>query len=244
MLLQFHHFFIFVPKGAPLVDHLQNVGFSEGSRNTHSGQGTANRRLFFQNGMLEFIWADNLSELKSPITASTRLWERSQYQSSGFSPFGICLCPSADTREAIEEPFLGWAYHPQYIPPGYSIWVAANDACPWEPMIFYLPFVRLHGPDISGKEPIHHPNGAQRIDKITVTMRTPRGDPSDAAQKLKSVGRVELLAGDRPHAEIKIMGNSPSIIDLTQWCPLKIILQERTQSLRKVIRAQDQVDKS
>ncbi|MCX6123839.1 MAG: hypothetical protein NTV34_03705 [Proteobacteria bacterium] len=128
--LQFHHFFVFVSRDAPVVDHLQQSGFLEGSRNTHPGQGTENRRIFFQNGMLEFIWVNNLPDIKSPTTVPTRLVERSQYQDSDFSPFGICLCPPSETITPVEQPFQGRPYYPKYLPPGYAIWEADNDARP------------------------------------------------------------------------------------------------------------------
>ena len=70
MDIQFHHFFVFGERGAPVVSELtRHHGFGEGSRNAHPGQGTANRRIFFTNGMLELIWVENPTEIRSSVTA-------------------------------------------------------------------------------------------------------------------------------------------------------------------------------
>jgi hypothetical protein len=249
MTLEFHHLYIFVPRGAPQMDELVAAGFCEGSRNSHPGQGTENRRVFFRNGMLEFIWVENPVELTSALTAPTRLLERSQYQSSGFSPFGVCLCSGEAPSQVVQapqtvqappvvqsphsipyQPFEGWAYRPSYLPPGISIWQGANDAFPWEPAIFYLAGVKPYGPELAEREPIHHANGAESIKKIRITMRKPSSETSaapssSAATTLKSVETIELRAGDAPFAEIEISGSRSFTMDLGQKCPLRLVVR-------------------
>jgi len=50
------HLYVLASVGAPEADRLLDAGFVEGSRNAHRGQGTANRRFFFSDTMLEFLW--------------------------------------------------------------------------------------------------------------------------------------------------------------------------------------------
>jgi Glyoxalase-like domain len=50
------HAFIACSPGAPEAGALLRLGFIEGQGNTHPGQGTANRRFFFENFMLELLW--------------------------------------------------------------------------------------------------------------------------------------------------------------------------------------------
>ena len=57
--LKLDHVFILVEPRAKVADRLLEQGFREGARNTHLGQGTANRRFYFANGMLEFLWMRN-----------------------------------------------------------------------------------------------------------------------------------------------------------------------------------------
>jgi hypothetical protein len=49
--VELDHAFIACRPGAPEADALLRQGFVEGSPNTHPGQGTANRRFFFDNFM-------------------------------------------------------------------------------------------------------------------------------------------------------------------------------------------------
>ena len=50
------HLFVTVSQGAPEVAPLRRLGFHEGGQNVHPGQGTACRRIFFENVYLELIW--------------------------------------------------------------------------------------------------------------------------------------------------------------------------------------------
>src|SRR5450755_422213 len=82
------HVFICTTMGAPAADRLRQFGLVEGSPNQHPGQGTACRRFFFRNAMLELLWVAAVAEVQSDQTCRTRLWER---WSGAASPFGIIL---------------------------------------------------------------------------------------------------------------------------------------------------------
>lgn len=56
MNLELDHVFIVVEPEAQVVDRLLTLGFQEGPSNTHPVQGTANRRIYFANGMVEFLF--------------------------------------------------------------------------------------------------------------------------------------------------------------------------------------------
>ncbi|MFP4441235.1 MAG: hypothetical protein ACLFVO_28720 [Chloroflexaceae bacterium] len=49
------HLFVTLPPEAPGIELVLALGLREGTRNVHPGQGTANRRIFFRNAMLEFL---------------------------------------------------------------------------------------------------------------------------------------------------------------------------------------------
>ena len=85
------HVFVLTESGAPSCASLTALGFVEGEPNSHPGQGTANRRFFFANAMLELLWVDDPSEARRPPADRLQLWERSEGRGSGASPFGICL---------------------------------------------------------------------------------------------------------------------------------------------------------
>ena len=74
MHLSIDHIFIWTSKGAPEAEHLKEFGLEEGSPNRHPGQGTACRRFFFHNAMLELLWIENETEVQSEAIRPTRLW--------------------------------------------------------------------------------------------------------------------------------------------------------------------------
>lgn len=75
MGIELDHVFVCVAAGAPEGNRLTTFGLIEGTPNSHPGQGTANRRFFFRNAMLELLYVHDEREARSPLVAPTRLWE-------------------------------------------------------------------------------------------------------------------------------------------------------------------------
>ena len=147
--------------GAPEGDALLTLGFVEGSGNTHPGQGTANRRFFFENFMLELLWVANPKEAQSERTQRTRLWERWAQRGQGVCPFGIVF-RSTDDRPT-PAPFPVWSYAPSYMPAGMSIEIAEGTTLS-EPGLFYLSFQRR----AASREPILHAMPIRKVCGIAV----------------------------------------------------------------------------
>ena len=202
MPIEFDHLFIFTTTGAPNVDQLLNTGLLEGQRNVHPGQGTANRRIFFHNAMLEFIWVHNRAEVLSPVIKPLRLWERFRYQETGFSPFGIALRSTGQSPESSNKlPFDTWAFNPPYLPDHLQIDVARNEANIGEPLIFYIPFgARPDTHSRENRQPLAHPLGFREITglKLTITTSLPK---SAAVRTLEQRNAIAIFHGERPLAE-------------------------------------------
>jgi len=198
MKLELDHLFICTTAGAPEVDELLAFGLTEGTRNNHPGQGTTNRRIFFQNAMLEFLWVDNEPEVRRPVIAPTHLWERWQYRHSGYSPFGLCVRP--ETGTAL--PFATWAYCPPYLPPPLQIDIAAVTR-PVEPLLFVIPFGGR--PDTfpaDRRQPLEHACGFREITDLE--MMIPNPEPlSSAVQFVHDTGLVKFRAGDEFRVDIE-----------------------------------------
>ncbi len=96
MNLELDHFFILVKPEARVADLLIAKGFEEGTRNIHPGQGTSNRRFFFANGMLEFIWVRDIAEAENGSGRDLRFPERDL--DSNASPFGVILRQKDDVN--------------------------------------------------------------------------------------------------------------------------------------------------
>ena len=136
------HVFICSEVGAPKADQLVALGLAEGTSNLHPGQGTACRRFFFHNAMLELVWVNDEQEARSPPITPARLWERWRYRFTGYSPFGVCLRPRSAQHAlagpAAALPFATWEYRPPYLPPELHFDVAAGTAAS-EPLVFATP---------------------------------------------------------------------------------------------------------
>ena len=193
-LLILDHVFVMSEVGAPVADRLVEAGFVEGSGNVHPGQGTANRRFFFHNGMLEFLWAFDPAEAQSELTRPTKLWERWQARADvgdeASSPFGVCARLGDGSIGKL--PFPSWRYRPRYLPDGWRIDFAECESLS-EPCWFVLtsPGADSRGGFQPVDEPLDHPLGLREI--TSVTLHTPSSEWSKGALAFQS-GRVVKLS--------------------------------------------------
>jgi len=93
------HLFILTDSGAPAADRVAELGITEGSRNVHPGQGTANRRFFFRNAMLELLWVSDPVEAAADPSVPARLLRRWCGRGVGACPFGLCFRPAGPGAE-------------------------------------------------------------------------------------------------------------------------------------------------
>ncbi|MBT8340155.1 MAG: VOC family protein [Desulfatitalea sp.] len=192
MSLELDHVFIFVSEGAPEADKLIKFGFSEGEPNVHPGQGTSNRRFFFDNMMLELLWVSNIDEAKSELTRQTMLWERWN-ERKNISPFGLIFRSSSK-----EVPFKGWEYKPKYLPDGLSFLVGNNSGILTEPIILKMP---------NGDRPAHKKNpilqnisGFNNVSSLCVKM--PLSLQSSTLRTIGSLERISFEESDNHVMEI------------------------------------------
>jgi hypothetical protein len=220
MTVELDHMFVCTGVGAPEADRLVAFGLSEGAPNTHPGQGTACRRFFFANAMLELLWVHDEREARSSLVAPTQLWER--WSSVGYSPFGICV--RQDQRRAATRPvlpFATWAYRPPYLPPEVHIDVASETANS-EPMMFAAPIGgRPDAVPTERRQPLVHPRGLEEITGIDVTL--PQTKPvSRAARALHQTGAVSFSSGNDHLAEIEFdQGGQGQSVDFRPLLPLR-----------------------
>ncbi len=194
MNLVLDHVFIFVSEGAPEADKLIEFGFSEGEPNIHLGQGTSNRRFFFNNMMLEFLWVSNLDEVKSELTKQTMLWERWNGRNST-SPFGIIFRSSNG-----KVPFESWEYKPKYLPDGLSFLVGNNSVLLNEPIIFKMP--NGGRPTPKKNPPLQNLSGFSNVSSLCVKM------PQTSSQSsiLKSIGSLEKISFKKSENHVMEIG--------------------------------------
>jgi hypothetical protein len=202
MATVFDHLFICTSVGAPEVDAILACGFTEGTSNSHPGQGTQNRRIFFQNAMLEFLWVMNEAEVRSPDIAPTRLWKRWNYQQTGYSPFGVICRTAIPYQPPAQLPFSTWAYRPPYLPPSLQIAVASHTPA-IEPMFCVIPFGgRPDALPAERAQPLDHACGAREITQVTISL--PVNQPlSAAARAVQAAACITFTEGSEHRAQIE-----------------------------------------
>lgn len=185
------HFVLICDPGAPQADALTRLGLVEGTGNVHDGQGTANRRFFFNNAYLELLWVDDLNESRRDLAFRTRLWERWLRRHEGACPFGIALRPDDPADAEEPPPFPTWAYHAPYLPPQVSIGIALATPLT-EPEFLYMNFAT--SPQSKAREPMEHPLGLREITHVHVA--SPARAQSQAAKTAATFGIASFTAGD------------------------------------------------
>jgi hypothetical protein len=186
------HLLVFAGVGAPEADRLVSLGLTEGSGNLHPGQGTANRRFFFRNTMLELLWVSDERDVRSNAIAPTRLWERLQWRRTGASPFGICFRGTAGLARAL--PFETWNYQPPYLANGMEIPVARATAAA-EPMLFAISSGgRPDAVPPDRREPIDHVIGVREITAVRVTLAGSRA-LTPTLQAVERLGIATFVRG-------------------------------------------------
>ncbi len=188
--MEFDHLFICVAEPATEAEQLIEFGLIEGTSNHHPGQGTANRRFFFQNGFIELLFATDLSELNSDLIAPTKLHERLNRKTHKISPFGVCFRPFEDEAEV---PFESWSYRPQYLPEHLDVKVAPSPTS--EPMWFYLSFgSRPDSASGEKRQPLVHDCGFRNITSVKI-YAPPFEALSEPAIFISDLSNVEYIEG-------------------------------------------------
>ncbi len=189
-MIELDHLFILTSVDAPEAAALIELGLEEGPGNVHPGQGTSNRRFFFEHNFLELLWVHDEEEVRTSVIAPTHLWERSRSSETGYSPFGLCVRPSADGKAVEERDVLPetWAYIPPYLPAGRQIEVVDNSTHPQEPMLFQIPPLPISGNDRTPQMVRRqHPLGVLTITKLRLLM---------PVRQSASLAMTRLLAAD------------------------------------------------
>ena len=188
MAIELDHAFVLTAPGAPVADRLIELGLVEGARNTHPGMGTANRRFFFANKMLELLFVVDEAETRSEPIVPARLWERSRSGETGASPFGLCLRRTEGEREPL--PFETWAFKPPFVGPNRDLPAAVGTAAE-EPFVFVTSTSvppSEYPPD--RRQPIDHPAGLREVTDVRVTVR----GVNDFSEPLRALERLGIAS--------------------------------------------------
>ncbi len=215
MTLEIDHVFICCSPSAPEAEALIRLGLCEGSPNTHPGQGTANRRFFFDNAFLELLWVADSAEALSAQTRPARLWERWSSRVSSGCPFGIVFRSTG--AQAVSPPFATWSYYPNYLPSDLAIEFAEGTSLE-EPELIYLPFVHRSGPPVH--EPTDHALPLEQVCGVTVGL--PAGvSLSQSSEAAQSAGLLAYRLASEYLVELDFVAAQEFLFDLRPALPLR-----------------------
>jgi len=207
--MELDHIFIFTQKHDRLADSLKAFGLSEGTPNTHSGQGTACRRFFFHNAYLELVWIANEEEARNSAFAKAKLWERSQYHFTNYCPFGLCF----RTKSQPGKPFTllfddGWRYYSPFLPEGQFANIAPNESFATEPLLFEMPFFGIAPDDYPlGKQQIlEHARGFEEVTSVSLTLPITTNSLSTAMKKVLRKSIVSVSEGEEYFVILELDG--------------------------------------
>jgi hypothetical protein len=181
------HIFICTSSGAPAAELLKRAGLIEGQANRHPGQGTACRRFFFSNGMLELLWLEEEAAARSDQTQRTRLWERLAGPGPA-SPFGIVL------RSESNCPWRSWTYAPPTMP-GLKLEIAADTDLD-EPMWCFM----KDGPRPS----LDHPGDFENITRVLISC--PGLKDGSVTSTMAASGVIDIETGVEHRLELQFDG--------------------------------------
>lgn len=183
------HIFIFTDNDGKVAGELVEFGLTEGSHRIHTGQGTTNRKFYFDNFYLEILWVYNETEIKSEKTKPSGLYQRADFKSNNFSPFGLCIVNTDDTEQLFENAFK---YQPEYFPQGQTIDILKNEHQPHLPWTFRLPFKAQMKHE---NEPTNHKNGIAILTKTIFEYK--ESSDNDFIDNFKSINNIGFTKSSR-----------------------------------------------
>ncbi|MBC6700163.1 VOC family protein [Hymenobacter puniceus] len=185
--MEIDHIFILTDTPEAAAEELRAFGLREGSNRVHAGQGTANRKFYFENFFLEILWVQNDAEITAEAMRPTGLWQRARHRENDASRFGLCLVNTPATDAVFAAATL---YQPTYFPPGLAIDVLPHAHNPSLPWTFRLPFP---GKKTASGEPTDHQNGLGELTQAVFGLA--RYEASDAlVQQLASQAQLRFVA--------------------------------------------------
>jgi hypothetical protein len=194
-IVELDHVLISVSPGAPERSALERAGFivwPEVQR--HDGQGTSSIMAELDRCFIELVWRDSSVAVAPDKEVVARKYAlRSNWRSSGWSPFAIALRRTASAPDSL--PFATW---PVTVPWRPAIDVtqmitARSDST--SPSVWVVSRSTATDNSAAPAAARAHPNGARRITGLHLTI--PRNTPeSEALAVLRTYGVAELVRGD------------------------------------------------
>lgn len=207
------HFYVCTDNPARDANRLVQLGLAEGKPNVHCGQGTANRRFFFKNSMLELLYLVDEEEAQSERTKPLDIW--AQFKDRQRNKIGIIFVPAEAGRAG--NPFRSKKYQPLYLPEGLAMDVSENLS-PEEPTYIFMDFGRRKENRLVQS---HCIRGIE-VDTIKEYTLYLKGSVfSYNTKALTGVENLDVISSDDNYIQLNLSGfQTRQIIDLRPELPL------------------------
>ncbi|HAS38860.1 MAG TPA: hypothetical protein DCS93_00205 [Microscillaceae bacterium] len=210
-MIEIDHLFIFSNTQGNEANQLVSFGLKEGSQRVHPGQGTINRKFYFENFFLEILWVHNEVEIRSSLTEPTKLWKRAEFTTNDYARFGLCLANTGDTDAIFTNSDI---YQPEFFPEGMSINFIAHEEAPHLPWTFRLP---MKGNTQPKDEPRQHSNHLKKLTKATFGVDFTKINP-DFIHQFENAPMVNFTENTYPYLWLEFdhhqQGQSKNFQDL------------------------------
>lgn len=200
------HIFFFSDGFAPELAYTEQQGFlSWPFPNTHTGQGTTGRYIYFDNAYIEYLWIDDIDAANTNIPhANSDFNERNNWRNDPtISPFGIGL---RDLREGEAHAFETSAYTAEWMRGNFELYPTESAPNSHEPWVFFLPSDITGNPrdQFEGRaaERLDHPNGARIVTAVTLVLPTGQ-EPSLTLRTLEADGLISIAHDNEHRIEIE-----------------------------------------
>ena len=192
MSFRLHHVLVVTEPGAPVADTIAGFGLVEGAPNTHPGQGSANRRFFFEDMGLELGFFTDEEEAQTGPGRVIRMFDR--WNTPGGSRLGLIFRADGDTGD-----FPGFPYQPLYFEDGQFFLLGDNTDVLGEPIVVLMPRNLPNRPpqDLS-------PPPFRRVTAVRVSV--PVESSSSALSWAAGIDRVTIETGAQECMEIEFEG--------------------------------------
>ncbi len=211
MTIELDHFFVLTDPGAPQADLLSGLGLIEGPRNDHPGQGTANRRFFFSDTALEFLFVIDADEAANGRGSRLRFPERAD--SAEASPFGLIVRATGESQLA---PFPGWPYRPEYFRADQCFHVGENSDLLEEPLCICMPR-NLPVPDTR----LRLANAHMNLTELRISVPVMR--PSSTLEAIADCEQVSLRLNEPHRLELVFNGEEKGqSVDMRPELPMVV----------------------
>ena len=212
MSLKLDHIFIITEPGAAVGNQLVQLGLIEGPANTHPGQGTANRRFYFNGFVLELLFVADATEARTGAGRELGIWQRSQAVTA--SPFGLVVRVEDPRREPT---FDHWRYYPDYFNGAMCFFVGVNSSLSAEPLCICMP------PALPEKPVANTAEYNNDWNLTGVELSSTAAALSPVLQHFGDIPDVSLQSGVHHHLELAFNHTASSqIADLRPDLPLTL----------------------